>query len=254
MELLEALKKYRYHQSITKMDLYKKIEKDKDILLEEGFAFNIKSMQDLFDVEIIIKAIQNKNSMDQCYNRFVSENFDTFEYINYDEKRKMFNHDIEQLLPNFCMFKEKETHIPIYIPYLEPFVNQRYVEDYQVLTLKKHQEYIKGYPRQYENCSKLYGIYPYLSTFSSLEVIGKDETNIYLYCQDSKSVFIYTREGIEINEICIVDKYSSMTPSVEQVKELIRIFLNTEDDKEVLSYMLEQNFIKEKTFKKLVKD
>lgn len=253
MELVEALKKYRYHESVTKMELYKKLEKNKELLLEEGFSFNVKAMQDLFDMEVIIGGIQNKNSMEQCYNHFVSENFDTFEYINYDEKRKMFNHDIELLLPDFCMFKEKGTHIPIYIPYLENFINQRYVEDYQVLTLKKHQEYLKEYPRQYENCRRLYGIYPYLSSFSSLEPIGRDEAYIYLYCIDSKSVFVYNKEGNEINEICIVDKYSAIVPTVEQVKEVIKVFLNTEDDIEVLSYMLEQGFIKEKTFKKISK-
>lgn len=252
MELIDLLKKYRYQIPINKTKLYKELQTYKQQLQEEGFSFTIKTMEDLFDLEVICKGIVTKNQIDQCYNRFVSENYDAFEYINYDEKRKMFNHDLSTLLSTFPMFQDHLTHIDIYVPFFETFINQRYIEDYQVLELKQHEKYLKNYPRVYTTCRTLYGIQPYLSDFSSLIYVAKENANIYLYSKDSKSIFIYNDQGQQVEELCIIDKYSVVNPSDEDIRECISKLIE-QGDTSVVNYMLEKGFIKEKTYTKINK-
>lgn len=252
MELADILKKNRYQIVVTKTKLYKELYQYKQQLMADGFSFTVKSMQDLFKLEIIIKGILTKNCINQCYDRFVSENYDAFEYMSYDEKRKMFMHDLSILLPNFPMFHDQQANIDIYIPFFEPFINQRYIEDYQVLQLKQHQKYLTEYCREYDVCCQLYGIQPYISDFSSLLYITTKETNTYLYSKDSKSVLVYNILGEQGEELCIIDKYSHADPTIEDIKECICLLIE-QGEREMVDYMLEKNFIKEKTYKRINK-
>lgn len=252
MELIEALKKYRYQIAVNKTHMYKELQQYKEQIVEEGFSFTIKTMQDLFDLEVIVKGILTKKAIEQCYGHFVTQNYDTFEYINYDQKRKMFNHDLSIVLPDFWMFHDQQTKVAIYIPFLESVINQRYIEDYQLLKLKQHEKHLKEYLREYDACRNLYGVQPYISTFSSLIYIDKRETNVYLYCKDTKSVFVYDTTGVLQTEFCVLDKYSQQEPNIEEVAICVEKWVELGDNK-ALDYMLEKEFIREKTYTKIKK-
>lgn len=252
MELKELLNKYRYPFQIHKTEVYKNLDKHKEILKEEGFSFSIKTMKEVFDGEIVLQGIMSKLKMDACYTAFVGNNYDTFDYINYDEKRKMFNHDMEVLCVDFPSFIDPKSGITIYIPFFESFINQRYKEDYQILTLKKHEEYLREYPRELSNISKLYGIHPYVSTFSSLQVVGKDDEYVYFYFTESKSVHVFDKEGNIVDEINVVDKFNTFDPTIEQIQELLKYML-VNNDQDNLEYMHQHAFISDKAYKKINK-
>ncbi|MFV0393784.1 MAG: hypothetical protein ACK5LC_05245, partial [Coprobacillaceae bacterium] len=192
MELFKALNKYRTSFSLQKSILYKDVENQKQIIIEEGFTYNNKKLEMVFAFEIIYKAINNKKKLEDTYYSFVSQNYDIFEHITYHEKQNMINHDIQEVAENLFSFTDGE--FCIYVPYLENFINQRYLEDFQMVTLKQHQEYINRYPRSVDNMYKLYGIKPYISNFSSLEFIGQDDMYYYFYYKESKTIYSFNKE------------------------------------------------------------
>ena len=66
----------------------------------------------------------------------------------------------------------KDDQQIILIPYLEPFINERYLNNYMLLTLKQHQLYVKNYQRNIEIPYQLYGLKVLRSAFSSLKGIA----------------------------------------------------------------------------------
>ncbi|MFR2502038.1 MAG: hypothetical protein ACLS85_06105 [Coprobacillus cateniformis] len=85
----------------------------------------------------------------------------------------MFNHDEEKIINNFPSFQDHQSGEIIYIPYLEPFINRYYANDYQLVTLKQHQVYLNSYAKTIDKVIELYGIQPYNSQFSSLHWLVK---------------------------------------------------------------------------------
>ena len=67
----------------------------------------------------------------------------------------MFNSIISETLKNLKLMKVDQQII--LIPYLEPFINERYLNNYMLLTLKQHQLYVKNYQRNIEIPYQLYG-------------------------------------------------------------------------------------------------
>ena len=57
-------------------------------------TMEILNHQDLFVYEVILNGIRTKIAIDECYNKFMAANYDIFEYVNYEEKRKMFKHTL----------------------------------------------------------------------------------------------------------------------------------------------------------------
>ena len=68
--------------------------------------------------------------------------------MDEEEKQKMFNSIISETLKNLKLMKADQQII--LIPYLEPFINERYLNNYMLLTLKQHQLYVKNYQRNIE--------------------------------------------------------------------------------------------------------
>ena len=97
---------------------------------------------------------------------------------------------------------------------------------------------------------KLYGMQPYNSDFSSLQLVGKDQENEYLYHDDFKVVYQFKNNKI-VNEICLVDKYTKKYPDLQNIKDVIDKIINQEDDKNILEYLYEHELIGEKTHKKI---
>ena len=144
MSILDLLNKYRYEIKLNKTGLYNFVTGGNKELAGEGFNYKLKTPEDLFAYEVILNGIRTKIAIDECYNKFMAANYDIFEYVNYEEKRKMFNHDEEKIINNFPSFQDHQSGEIIYIPYLEPFINRYYANDYQLVTLKQHQVYLNS--------------------------------------------------------------------------------------------------------------
>lgn len=244
--MLKLLKKYGYVLSLNKSQLYKKINENKDIIKAEGFAFQLKTIEDLFKYEIVFNGITNKNKIDNMYYDFYHETYDVLKYLNYEEKQKIFNGNLEGLIKDMKHFDR------IYISYLEEFINERYIENYMMLTLKQHQLYIKQYPRDINKPYELYGYQPMLSSFSSLHALREDEYYYYFYHEEFKRVFIFYKNEYKIyDEIYLTDKYCQSDIPLEKVFQLVELFCR--DEKAFLEALYHENYIKEKIYKKILK-
>lgn len=244
--MLKLLKKYGYELSLNKSKLYKKVIENKDIIKADGFEFHLKTIEDLFKYEIILNSIINKNKIDNKYYLFYHETEDVLKYLNYEEKQKIFNGELESLLNNMVHFNN------IYIPYLEEFINERYIKNYMMLTLKQHQLYIKQYARDIDQPYKLYGYQPMLSSFSSLNPLGEDDEYYYFYHDEFRRIFIFFKNEYKLyDEIYLTDKYCKSEIANDKVFQLIELFCH--DKEEFLATLVRENYIKEKTYKKILK-
>ncbi len=117
MSILDLLNKYRYEIKLNKTGLYNFVTGGNKELAGEGFNYKLKTPEDLFAYEVILNGIRTKIAIDECYNKFMAANYDIFEYVNYEEKRKMFNHDVEKIINNFPSFQDHQSGEIIYIPY-----------------------------------------------------------------------------------------------------------------------------------------
>ena len=187
--MIKLLKKYGVELKLKKCDLFRLIEGQKDTFLEDGFAFKMTNEEEMFKYEVILNGIYNKTKIEGEYKKFVYETQDAIQYLNYEEKQKMF----AGVIPNEAFLVhhwQKDTisiGTVILIPYLEPFINERYLNNYMLLTLKQHQLYVKNYQRNIEIPYQLYGLKVLRSAFSSLKGIAEDENYEYYYYDGLKS-------------------------------------------------------------------
>lgn len=252
MKVLDLLYKYRYEIKLNKTNLYRFVNDGSKEIESEGFNYKIKNPWDLFAYEVILKGIRAKRAIDECYNKFVTDNYDLFEHINYKQRQKIFFHEMKEVTRTLNSFKDDNSKETIYIPYLEPFINKYYVNDYLLVTLKHHISYIKNFPKDIDIFIKLFGMQPYYSDFSTLQLVGQDKENDYLYHDDFKVVYQFSNSKL-INEICLIDKYSEEYPDLDLIKNVITKIINQESNDEILEYLYEHKFIGEKTHKKIIK-
>lgn len=253
MGFIETLNKFGEKITVSKTELYKKIEEVKSLLEEKGLKVKIKNEFDLFDFEILYNGLLAQNRIENTYDIFLSQHYDLLDYLNYEEKRKMFNNDIQSTLKEFPHFYDEKSDTEIYIPYLEPFVNKRYTDDYQLLLLKQHREYLNHYKVSQDTPVKLYGYGIYLTDFSSLENVYEDDRHLCLYFDPLKTIYIYKKDdGQLLNHVIIKDQHSDADIHIEDVKT-IAYQIETYLYKECLDFMKEKGLICEKTYKKVLR-
>lgn len=244
--MLKLLKKYGYVLPLNKSQLYKTVNENKEIIKAEGFEFHVKTIEDLLKYEIIVNGIQNKNRIDNIYYHFYHVTEDVLRYLNYEEKQKIFNGELKPYISEMKHFHN------IYIPYLEKFINERYIENYMMLVLKQHQLYIKQYSRDINKPYELYGYLPMLSSFSSLKALGEDDEYYYFYHEEFKRIFIFYKNEYKLyDEIYLTDKYCKSEIELDKVFQLVELYL--QDQHQFLEKLYNENYIKEKTYKKILK-
>lgn len=253
MGFIEKLNKYGKKISINKTDIYKKIEEAKLPLEAMGLNMKIKDEFDLFDYEIIYNGMLAQNYIENTYEMFLTQHYDLMDYLNYEEKRKMFNNDIVSILKRCPHFFDEKSQNEIYIPYLEAFVNQRYINDYQLMMLKQHREYVKTYKVNQKTPMELYGERIYQTGFSSLKNVYEDERHLCLYYDELKTIYIFRKDQKELlNKVIVVDGDFQENVELEDIKAIaydIENYLY----KECLDLMKEKKYISEKTYKKVLK-
>lgn len=248
MERVNSLFQFSKKVSFKKTDFYKKLEQQNSLFKQEGFMFEPNSFFDLYCYEIILKGIENKIKIAKAYDIFISDNFDLIEHCTYDQRRKMIQTDLDKVLDQSVSFMYKENSI--YIPYLEDFMNQRYCYDHAVVALKQHMEYLKQYPKSVFNMLDLYRGEVLVSDFSSLECLGMHMGHLCFYSEYG-ILIAYDQEKNEYIEFSIVDKYNKELPNGNDVKELLELV--ELKDMNVVSYMIEKQFLHQKYQKKLEK-
>lgn len=253
MGFIEQLNKYGQKIDIQKTALYKEIEDAKNSLLALGLNVKMKNEFDLFDYEVIYRGMLNQNYIENAYEVFLNQNYDLLDYLKYDEKQRMFNNDIQDYLKRAPCFTQQKSGTVIYIPYLEDFVNKRYVFDYQMLLLKQHRDYIKSFKVNQKTPEQLYGKGIYLTDFSSLQVVYEDARHICFYFEQLKKVYVYKKDTNELlNSFVIQDNKSEANITIDLVKDIV-FEIENYHYKECLELLKENALICQKTYKKIIK-
>lgn len=253
MGFIETLTKYCKKIPLNKIDLYQRIEKEKKDLELNGFKVRIKDEFDLFDIELILNGFVTKNKIDEAYQMFINENYDILNYLNYEEKRKMFNHDIVSILESSPSFYDEKSNSQIYIPFLEPFINRRYIEDYAVLMLKQHNDYVKNYKAHIHSAIELYGNGIYRTDFSSLKIVYEDDRHICLYFEQLYSIYIFKKDTLEfLNKLCFIDDKCKAFVSIDDVKTIANLIEEYKYN-DCLNFLRDKEFISDKTYNKILK-
>ena len=252
MKILELLYKYRYKIRLNQTNLFDFVNSGSKEIIEEGFSYKVKNPWDLFAYEVILKGIRAKKEIDQCYNSFLADNYDLFDHISYKQRQKIFLDEIKKVSAKLVSFKDCKSGEVIYIPFLEPFLNRYYLNDYLLITLKHHLMYIKEFSKDIDIFLKLYDMQAYNSDFSTLQLVGQDGENKYLYHDDFKVVYQFNNNRIT-NEICLIDKYTKEYPELNIIKCVINKIISHDSEEDILEYLYEHRFIGARTYKKIKK-
>lgn len=253
MGFIETINKYAYKIPLSQCEVYKEIEKAKSSLEAMGLPVKIKNEFDLFDYEVIYKGMLTQNRIENTYEMFLNQHYDLLDYLNYEEKRKMFNNDIAPILKSAPHFYDEASQSEIYIPYLEDFVNQRYSDDYQLMMLKQHHDYVKNYKITLNQPDQLYHQDMYATDFSSLVNVYEDERHICYYYDALKTIYIFKKGTRDLlNHMVLGDHCIDEPLDREVVKEII-YDIESYLYKECIELMKNENLISEKTYKKIMK-
>ena len=247
--MMKLLKKYGLELKYKKCDLFRFLEGQKEVFVEDGFIFKMTNEEEMFKYEVVLNSILNKNKIEEEYKRFAYETQDAIQYLNYEEKQKMFNSIISETLKNLKLMKVDQQII--LIPYLEPFINERYLNNYMLLTLKQHQLYVKNYQRNIENPYQLYGLKVLRSAFSSLKGIAEDENYEYYYYDGLKKIYIFDKKeyGL-VDSFPIVDKYFQGNTSLDDIREVMTYY---KQPQQFINQLHKLNYLSDKVHKKIMK-
>ena len=87
--MMKLLKKYGLELKYKKFDLYRFLEGQKEVFVEDGFTFKMTNEEEMFKYEVVLNSIFNKNKIEEEYKRFAYETQDAIQYLNYEEKQKI---------------------------------------------------------------------------------------------------------------------------------------------------------------------
>ncbi|MEG0277036.1 MAG: hypothetical protein RR630_08395 [Coprobacillus sp.] len=253
MGFIESLNKYGNKIAFQKTEIYSNLEQVKKLLEELGLNFKIKSEFDMFEYEVIYNGLMNYNMLNNAYELFMNAHYDLLNHMNYEEKRLMFNNDIESFLKEAPHFYSEKDNVQVYVPFYEPFINQRFIEDYQIFSLKQHKDYLKNYKVNTNTPVELYGSSIYRTDFSSLNNVYEDDRHICFYFSQLKTIYIFNKENNELlNKVIIEDKESQSNMDIDDVKK-IAYFIEQYQYQDCLNLLRDKQAISEKTYKKILK-
>lgn len=254
MNFIAVINKYSRDIKYTKTDLYRYCEEHKNVLETLGIRTKTKSEIDLFNLEILLRAIDSKNAIDGAYDLFNAANYDMFDYITYEEKRKMFNNDLEKVLVTLPHFCDKESLKDIYIPIYSPEINNWFISDYQILLLKQHAEYLKNQTITPTTAYQYYGPRIFDTDFSCLKKIYENESHVAYFYEELGTIYLFVKEDFSL--ICRIvvgdDARHSQKAVIEDAKELVELY-EKGDYTQFVDYMHDHQLISDHTYKKINK-
>ena len=113
MNFIAVINKYSRDIKYNKTNLYHYCEEHKKELEDLNIRFKVKSEIELFNMEILLRALDVKDAIEGSYNLFASGHYDMFEYITYEEKRKMFlithNQQVDPIIEIIFTHKSQEN-------------------------------------------------------------------------------------------------------------------------------------------------
>ena len=253
MGFIEILNKYAYKIPVNQSDLYKNIMQNKELFGRYHVSLKIKDEFSLIEHEILYRSLLNMKSVEDAYDVFIFDNYDILAYMKYDEKVRMFNADLNHVLINLPKFYDDKSDMDIYLPMYDSLLNKRIIENYEMMQLKHHKEYLNNLRFNMKTILELYGENVYLSEFSPLQNVYEDERHICVYFDALKKLYVIKKDGKTIlNEIVLCDHFIDYSIEFEDVCCIAEMIENYRYN-ECLEYMFNKKLINEKTYKKIMK-
>lgn len=253
MGFIEVLNKHAYKIAYNHSNIYKQIAASKELFDQFHVNVKIKNEFDLVDYVILYRSLCNMKSIQDAYDAFVFHNYDMISYLKYDEKVRMFNADLKNVLVSLPKFYDQKNDYEIYLPVYEFLLNQRIIENYEMMQLKQHKEYFNSLKIDAKTAFSIYGEELYLSEFSPLIKVYEDERHICVYFDEIKKIYIIKKDTKTIlNEIMISDHYIDYSLSIDDVVTIIQ-FIENYQYNECLEFLYKNQFINDKTYTKIKK-
>ncbi len=209
---------------------------------------------ELINSNIVLRGLLNKIQVEKGLLEFESAHFDTLSFMTYVEKRKMINFDIHQYTDDMPQFVDRESNQTIIIPFFEPFINQRYIDDISIFTLKQHSSYFYSFNQHMLDPYKTYGYQVYKSPFTKLEMLYENSHMILFYYDDFKCIYAFKKDKLKLTRtIHIIDQYSTKTDiDIDDIKEAARLYADFKF-KELLELLHDKEYVSDKTYKYIYK-
>ena len=242
MELFEVLKKKQRFTDFNSSKEYRFFLDNVGTLQKVGFFSRFVKAEDPFEViraNIIIRAIQNKETLDQIYSGLHRS-------LKKDEKASALEaatkriEDVRKDLPYI-----KEGNNRIFIPILPRAVNAIYSGDIWKLEEKPYKSLIGEAVYDALICDPFdtYGDAVFNSRFTNLIPLGKNEQTAAFYSYDSVTVYFVNRKQGRLEvELCLFDRGITrryFNHMIERLTPVVNDYLS--GDKESMKKHLVEN-------------
>lgn len=228
--------------------LDQKVEKNKEIIkrksaIEKAFKedkveYVDKDVFDYYRNEIVYRGIHNKKAIEDAYFQGMVKMQDYFEHLDFNEKKRLMNYEIEQCLADLIHFEYEET--TIFIPFFDEKMNRIYKNDMVLFDLKQYHRIVRDYSDLYQK--DYYGLKAYQSAFSSLDVIGQYKDKVSMYDPYTNRLFFL--ENLELIE------FITLTNSEDECLQNLSLAYFYENDNQLVDVLESTGNINEKIAKK----
>lgn len=232
MHLQELLKKAQIKIDIKKSEEFKFYKKNyskyKSVLKYYNFHFN-----DTFSLilnTIIIKALNNKHSIEEEASKLIIESIKEKNYIDKDYINENI-HEFNKMnnLP-FFNYDNKELYVPIF----SLSINNLYSYEQYKLFDKPNDDLLNKYLTYLIDLFEEYNFNLFDSNFTNLVKLNAKDDIIAFYHSDFKTLYFINKQGRLDYEVKLFDKYLE-NPDFNQIvirlNDVVNAYLNSDKDK-----------------------
>ncbi|OCN04604.1 hypothetical protein A4S06_10995 [Erysipelotrichaceae bacterium MTC7] len=232
-KLLEVL-----HKAYDK-DFYKqKAVKEKKQQMEETFKkwkipYTFHHALDYFHNEIIMQGIKNKQAFETCHSETRVKMVDFYQTLNYDEKRRLMNREIELIEPNLP--KRMVDDVAIYVPFFDKRMNEIYHNEMVLYDIKKYGYYKERFENAMQDIQN-YGNIFYQEDFCSAKKVFEEDTKLALYYEPTHCLY-FIKDGKLVEHLSFpvaVEALTLMQISYVYFHKSVEVLVNTLMDEQLI--------------------
>lgn len=245
MEKIFKVLHKKYDQKFDKIETIKTKRAAMEALFKQC-KLAYKQCDDLafFHNEIIYQGILNKQAIENAYfeGRVLMDDF--YDTLDYAEKQRMMNYEIEKVKPSlpFVVYKGEA----MYIPFLDLRMNAIYRKEMVLFDIKKYNYYVRRFEQIMIDAHEAYGNIVYNAAFCSAYMVYEYEQQIGLYCEANQCLYFIEHHTLVNHLTCIHEV------SIEIMKNICYSFFHSSFD-EFIALLEGLSLIKEKELKKIHK-
>lgn len=185
-KLFEVLHKAYDKNFYKQKEVKAKKEEMEQLFKKWKIPYTFHDAYDYFHNEIIAKGIENKQAFENCHSETRVKMVDFYSTLNYDEKRRLMNREVELIEPKLP--KRVVDGISIYVPFFDKRMNEIYHNEMVLYDIKKYGYYKERFENAMHDIS-MYGNVFYDEDFCSAKKVYEEANTFALY--DAKLRCLY---------------------------------------------------------------